>query len=404
MSVNKRNWTTPKGEEKAAWVVRYSDAAGVRRLKTFRTKKAADSFAAVSAVEIAAGIHVPDAQTVTVAEAGKNWLKACDEAGLERSTIQQYEQHYRIHIAPMIGTEKLTRITVPFVRNFQDRLREAGRSAAMIKRIVVSLGGLIADAQGRGHIIGNAVYDASKRRLNGKARKVERRQKVKLRVGKDIPTNPEIRAILEHVTGRYKPLLVTAIFTGLRASELRGLRWDHVDLAKALLHVHQRADKFHSIGATKTEAGQRTIPLPPMAVNVLREWKLACPKGDLNLVFPNGEGNIEWHANIIKRGLWPAQVAAGVRIDSGKRDSDGAAIMVAKYPGLHSIRHWYASWLINRRVDGGLELPMKTVQERLGHGSIAMTADVYSHLFPSTDDAQALSAAQNQLMIAVGAT
>lgn len=387
-----------------AWVVRYSDQAGVRRLKTFRTKKAADAFAAVSAVEIRAGVHVPDAQTVTVAEAGKNWLKACDDAGLERATTGQYEQHFRIHIAPMIGTEKLTRITVPFVRGFADRLRDAGRSPAMIKRVLVSLGSILADAQDRGHVIGNAVYDASKRRSNAKAKRVERRQKAKLRVGKDIPTNPEIRAILECVTGRYKPLIVTAIFTGLRASELRGLRWDHVDLAKALLQVHQRADKFHSIGATKTEAGQREIPLPPMAVSVLREWKLACPKGDLNLVFPNGEGHIEWHANIIKRGLWPAEIAAGVVVDSGKRDGDGAAIMRAKYPGLHAFRHWHASWLINRRVDGGLELPMKTVQERMGHGSIAMTADVYSHLFPSTDDAQALSAAQNQLMIAVGAT
>ena len=51
----------------------------------------------------------------------------------------------------------------------------------------------------------------------------------------------------------------------------------------------------------------------------------------------------------------------------------------AKYPGLHSLRHFYASWCINRRVDGGLELPLKLVQSRLGHASIQMTADRYGH-------------------------
>ena len=57
---------------------------------------------------------------------------------------------------------------------------------------------------------------------------------------------------------------------------------------------------------------QRTVPLPPMAVSVLREWKLACPKGSLDLAFPNGKGNVEFHVNVIQRGFWPAQIVAGV--------------------------------------------------------------------------------------------
>jgi integrase len=56
--------------------------------------------------------------------------------------------------------------------------------------------------------------------------------------------------------------------------------------------------------------------------------------------------------------------------------------MQAKYYGLHSLRHFNASWLINRKADGGLELPPKEVQTRLGHSNIAMTMDVYGHLFP----------------------
>ncbi|HUF55425.1 MAG TPA: hypothetical protein VMM55_02575, partial [Thermohalobaculum sp.] len=57
-----------------------------------------------------------------------------------------------------------------------------------------------------------------------------------------------------------------------------------------------------------------------------------------------------------------------------------------------------ASWLINRPEDGGLGLPPKLVQERLGHASITMTMDTYGHLFPAQDDAEALAAAENRLL------
>src|SRR3954463_5733976 len=107
-------------------------------------------------------------------------------------------------------------------------------------------------------------------------------------------------------------LLLTAIFTGLRASEPRGLAWSDVDLDKRVIHVRQRADRFNAIGRPKSEAGERTIPLPPMVVNALREWKLVCPQGGRDLVFPNGRGRVENYANIIHRGLGPIQVAAGV--------------------------------------------------------------------------------------------
>ena len=107
------------------------------------------------------------------------------------------------------------------------------------------------------------------------------------------------------------------------------------------------------------------------------------------LVFPNGSGNIERHVNIIRRILWPVQIAAGVVSNKG----------VAKYPGMHSFRHFYASWCINREKDGGLGLPIKTVQQRLGHSSILMTSDVYGHLFPRGDDGSELAAAERLLVV-----
>ena len=84
----------------------------------------------------------------------------------------------------------------------------------------------------------------------------------------------------------------------------------------------------------------------------------------------------------------PAQIAAGVVTKDGK----------AKYTGLHALRHFYASWCINRRADGGLELPPKLVQERLGHATIGMTMDTYGHLFPRGDDGTELAAAESALL------
>jgi integrase len=258
----------------------------------------------------------------------------------------------------------------------------------MVRKVLGSLSAILADAQERGLVSQNVVRGLRARRLRGKERRADRRQRGKLRTGVDIPSPEEVRKIISHLDGRWRPLLLTAIFTGLRASELRGLRWADVDLKRNALHVRQRADCYRKMGALKSEAGERAIPLAPTLVNTLREWKLACPKSEIGLVFPNGIGRIESHANIVNRGFIPTQIAAGVVTANGK----------AKYTGLHSLRHFYASWCINRRVDGGLELPLKVVQARLGHASVQMTADRYGHLFPRGDDGAELAAAEQAFL------
>jgi integrase len=395
MSIRKREWTAPNGVQKTAWVVDYIDAQGKRRLKTFAKKKDADQFSTTAKVEVRDGVHVADSATVTIQEAGKFWLKAGDDAGLERTTIDQRKQHLNLHIVPFAGSVKLSKISAPWVRSFQETLRENGRSAAIIKRVTVSLGSILADAQGRGLVVRNAVHELSKARSGTKAS--DRRSKPKLRVGVDIPTNAEIKAILEAATGRYRALLITMIFTGIRASEARGLRWEDIDLSDRRLSISQRADRYGEIGMPKSEAGQRTIPLPPFAINTLKEWKLACPMSKQDLVFPNLVGNIDNHQNMVKRGLWVAEVAAGVSVATGKIDADGKPILGPKYSGFHALRHWYASWCINRKSDGGLELTPKAVQNRMGHSSIQVTFDTYGHLFPSLDAGAELLEAEKAL-------
>jgi integrase len=366
--------------------VNYTDQSGKRRQKSFDRQRDAHAFHASVSIDLRSGFHVPDSQSISVAEAGRLWLQSCETAALERATLDQYRQHLGHHIVPLIGAVKLAHLTVPAVRAFEDKLG-LDRSPVMVRMVRAALGRLLADAQERGLVGQNVVRSLRKHRGSRDAR-ADKRQRGRLKVGVDIPSPDEIRAIIASLDTRWRPVLLTAIFTGLRASELRGLRWANVDLDRGELHVRQRADRFNAIGRPKSEAGERTVPLLPMLITTLKAHRLACPKGPLDLVFPNGRGNVETLWNIVDRGYQPAQVAAGVV------DADGKA----KYPGLHALRHFYASWCINRRVDGGLELPLKLVQDRLGHASITMTADRYGHLFPRGDDRAELAAAEKAFL------
>ncbi|HEX4409042.1 MAG TPA: tyrosine-type recombinase/integrase [Xanthobacteraceae bacterium] len=401
MSIRKRNWKGADGQPKAAWVVDYVDQGGKRRLKTFERKKDAEDFQTTAKVEIRSGIHTADSASVTVVEAGERWLTACTNAGLERTTVDAYRSHVHLHINRFLGKRRLSELTVPLISDFETKLRagtdtEHPRSPAMVKRVRSDLGALLAHAQEAGLVARNVVREMRSNRRRGKERQAERRAKPKLRIGVDIPTPAEIKAIISALHGHWRPLLLTAIFTGLRASELRGLRWKNVDLAKRELHVRERADEYKQLGRPKSESGERSVPLTPLVVKTLREWKLQCPKGELGMVFPTEEGRIAGLPSVIKRGFKPAQIAAGVTIEVP--GAHGVSVKRAKYPGLHSLRHFYASWCINRKADGGLELPPKVVQERLGHSTIAMTLDVYGHLFPRHDDSEELAAAERALL------
>jgi integrase len=380
MSVRRRQWRAPDGAVREAWVVDYFDQRRTRHIKTFARKRDADAYHARVTVDVATGTHTAPRSSPTVAEAGRRWLAGCEASGLERSTLQSYEEILRLHLNPELGDVRLAQLTVPAVRDFEDGLRQR-RSAAMVRKIRVALGSLLADAQERGQVAQNVVRSLRRK----KERHVAARQKRKLKIGVDIPSPDEVRAIIAALDGRWRPLFLTVIFTGLRSSEMRGLRWPDVDLKRGEIHVRQRADRYNAMGPPKSHAGERTIPVPPMVVNALREWKL---QSQNELVFPSKRGGIVGHSNTVTFGFKPIQVAAGVVDKHGR----------AKYGGLHSLRHFYASWCINRHVDGGLELPLKLVQARLGHASIQMTADTYGHLFPRGDDGAELAEAEKAFL------
>jgi integrase len=367
MSVRKRKWTTRNGEAKEAWIVDYTDQEGERHIRTFARKKEADAYSQQVGVDVRAGTHTPVSKSITVAQAAEDWIKSVELEGREAATLAQYRQHAR-HIIERIGNFKLASLTTPRINGFRDGLMET-MSRAMSRKVLASLKSLLRDAQRRGNVAQNVA-------LGVKKIDADKRGEGRLKVGVDIPTPEEIKAILGALKGRSRPLLLTAIFTGLRASELRGLRWHDVDLKGGELHVRQRADRYNEMGKPKSKAGHRTVPLGPLVLNVLREWKLACPKGELGLVFPTASGRVAGHNDLV-RVLKSTMVAAGLTKQNGK----------PKYTGLHALRHFYASWCINPLDRGGQGLPPKVVQERLGHSSIVMTMDTYGHLFPPSDDA-----------------
>ena len=122
---------------------------------------------------------------------------------------------------------------MPTAREFESKLRSEGRSEAMVRKVVGSLGSIVADAQERGKVSRNAVREMRGRRKPGKDKRRQQGSVASSRSAWTFRRREEIKAIVGALQGRWRPLILTAIFTGLRASELRGLRWENVDFAKS---------------------------------------------------------------------------------------------------------------------------------------------------------------------------
>ena len=250
-SVRKR--TLPSG--KTAWQADYVDQAGKRRSRQFSTKRAATEFLTTAAYEVRSGIHTADGSSITVAMAADLWLSRCETERLEESTVRQYRQHVTHHIAPLIGETKLSRLTAPVVDQWlQDLLKT--RSRALTRKVRTSLVSLLSDAMRRG-LVGQNVAANVKLAV--------RRAEAEAAV---IPTKDQIRGLIAAADGFFRPLMLTAIFTGMRASELRGLEWRHVDFVTGDILIRQRADFRGRIGPPKARlAGgisrwRRSSPTP----------------------------------------------------------------------------------------------------------------------------------------------
>jgi integrase len=282
---------------------------------------------------------------------------------LEFGTIRQRKQHLKHHVIPFIGSVKLSELSTPFVYEFDAKLRQAGRSVAMRRKVLTNLKTVLTFAQGRGLVAQNVA--------RGVRVKSDDRQSASgpLRAGADFPSIPELNLLIDNATPKWRPLIIAAIFTGMRAGELRGLRWSDVDLEAGVIHVRQRADGWGRMGAPKSRAGKRDIPLAPIVVNALKQWQAKCPKSDLDLVFASRSGRPQRMSNLHHHVWVPLVLKCGLKTEDGKH----------RY-NFHLLRHAAASLFI-----AYLKWPPKRIQAVMGHAKIAMTFDLYGHLFESVE-------------------
>jgi integrase len=393
MSVTTRRWKSG-GKVKEAYIVRYSTAERdergkrLRHIKTFEKKKDALAFEAEVKVSVAKGVHVAPSRSITVKQAGENWIAYVKGEGREVTTVEYYESHLA-HLNPRIGHVKLAELTTPAVEALRDKLCD-DLSRPLARKVLGSLKMLLKDAKRRGHAAQNVAAD-TKITANKRDHKIEE--------GKHIPLPDEVRAIIAaSPAGKARTLLMVAAFAGLRASEIRGLRWKDIDLKKRTIRVAQRANRYGEIGAPKSKSSSRTIPIGTMLANTLDTVKPKAAKGD-DLVFGTSTGKPQGYANIRRRIFLKAQIAAGVTTTA--LDKDGEPVTVAKYSGLHALRHFAASWMLHPVKHGGQGLRPQEAQKRLGHSTLAMTMDTYAHLLPVEDDGADVDASERHLFSVV---
>jgi integrase len=176
----------------------------------------------------------------------------------------------------------------------------------------------------------------------------------------------------------YYALFYTALFTGMRRSELLGLKWEDIDLLLGQIYVsrglHQLKDGTYIFTEPKSAKSRRMIALPPSAILLLKEHyekqaldriMMDKPLHESDLVFGTPEGK-PLRPNTVTRAWESLASHAGLKVIR-----------------LHDARHTHASIMLKQGIHP------KIVQERLGHSSIQMTLDTYSHVTPGLQEAAA---------------
>jgi integrase len=307
-----------------------------------------------------------DAGKMTLGEYLERWLTDSVRGTVRTSTFERHEQIVRAHVNPTLGRVMLKNLTPPHVRGLISEKLESGLAPATVRKIHSTLHKALSGAVSDGLIPRNAADVKAPRPTPKEMRPL---------------SEEEARTFLEATRGDpFEALYVLALTTGLRRGELLGLRWDDVDLERGTLRVGRalvREGGRHTVGETKTRRGRRQVNLTPRTVRTLRTHRkrqleekmhLVGLYEDSDLIFATHSGTPVNPENLVKRSFKPLL-----------RESNLPDIR------FHDLRHTCATLLLGRGVHP------KLVQELLGHATIAMTLDTYSHYLPSMGD-QAASA------------
>jgi integrase len=156
-----------------------------------------------------------------------------------------------------------------------------------------------------------------------------------------------------------------------------GLKWGDIDWANCQINIQRTFNKGRFF-STKTKTSNRKVDLGPTVITELKKWKLACPKNELGLVFPNEAGEAINYSNMVQRHFFPALREAALRRIR-----------------FHDLRHTYASLLIEQGEN------IKYIQNQMGHSSPMVTLNVYAHLMKPTNQ-EAACRLENTIFGATG--
>jgi integrase len=305
-----------------------------------------------------------DAGSLTVGEYLTRWLKDSVRGTVRVSTYEVHRHMIQPHIVPALGRLKLKDLNPAHIRSLYREKLESGLSAATVRKMHSVLRKALKQAVLDGLIPRN-VCEAVK------PPKVERKEITPL-------NREQAKALLEAANSagdRLETLYVLAIHTGMREGELLGLKWEDVDLERGVLRLRRalvREGGKVTLGDLKTPKSRRSVRLTRDAADALsahlqrqleemeRMGSLYQPGG---LVFATESGTLINPSNLRNRSFKPLLKRAGL-------------------PDIcfHDLRHTCATLLLSQGTHP------KLVQELLGHATIAMTLDTYSHYLPSMGD------------------
>jgi integrase len=295
----------------------------------------------------------------TVAQFLQDWLENSVKPSVRPLTHEQYRQHVKLYLAPLLGHHRLSKLAPQHVRAFLKRKLEDVLSPRTVQLSLVilrrSLGQAVKDGL-TGRNVAKLVDGPRVRHFEGQTLSPE-----------------DARALLDAAKGeRFEALYTAALAVGLRMGEALGLRWQDVNLDRRSLTVNRILERIgRGHGSTlqlvepKTSRSRRTVNLSEAAVRALRahkvrqlEERLAAGLRwqDSGLVFPNSLG----------KPLDPHELHNGFK----------ALLTKAGLPNIrfHDLRHSAASLMLAQGI------PLRSIQDILGHSSIALTANLYAHV------------------------
>ncbi len=343
-----------------------------RSVQVHGTRKDAENERTALLHALQAGTYV-DPTRETVAEFFDRWLGDYARASVGRRTYERYEEIVRLHVVPALGRLRLTDVRAAHILAAERGWRELGLSPYTVLKHHRLVREALQHAVRWQLLVVNPADSVTPPRP-------ERREMLAL-------DRDQAAALLDVAAGtRYEVAILTALYSGLRVGELLGLRWRDVDLVKGQLRVQQAVQPVKGGGVVyappKTHRSRRAVSIPTPVREALLRHRAEQTKARL------AAGPAWEDGDLIFAGHLGGPMSRTRLSLSFQRLLAEAGLPRIR---LHGLRHTMATLMLAQG-----EHP-KIVSERLGHATVGITLDTYSHVLPGLQ-----AAAADRLAAALG--